>query len=107
MLLLSEKNVLLLMVVIWVNVVSCVKSTKYTMIYMLFLFVDVICIYFLYNAIGVEYIKVILQNGRMIGAILIGDTDLEVMTVIMLITKLCMCTCVCPYVCATFRCTNL
>ncbi|XP_003385104.2 PREDICTED: pyridine nucleotide-disulfide oxidoreductase domain-containing protein 1-like [Amphimedon queenslandica] len=26
---------------------------------------------------GVEYVKVILQHGRMVGAILIGDTDLE------------------------------
>lgn len=30
--------------------------------------------------IGVEYIKVVLQQGRMVGAILIGDTDLEVIT---------------------------
>ena len=28
--------------------------------------------------LGREYIKVILQNKRMVGAILIGDTDLEV-----------------------------
>ena len=28
--------------------------------------------------LGHEYIKVILQNKRMVGAILIGDTDLEV-----------------------------
>lgn len=27
---------------------------------------------------GKEYIKAILQNGRMVGAILIGETDLEV-----------------------------
>ena len=31
--------------------------------------------------IGMEYIKVILQNGRMVGAILIGETDLEVSNV--------------------------
>ena len=28
--------------------------------------------------LGHEYIKVVLQNKRMVGAILIGDTDLEV-----------------------------
>lgn len=28
--------------------------------------------------LGVEYVKVILKDGRMVGAILIGDTDLEV-----------------------------
>ena len=28
--------------------------------------------------LGVEYVKVVLQDGRMIGAILIGETDLEV-----------------------------
>ena len=27
---------------------------------------------------GKEYIKAILQNGRMVGAVLIGETDLEV-----------------------------
>ena len=27
-----------------------------------------------------EYVKVVLQNGRMVGAVLIGDTDLEVGT---------------------------
>ena len=27
---------------------------------------------------GVEYIKVVLTSGRMVGAVLIGDTDLEV-----------------------------
>ena len=27
---------------------------------------------------GVEYIKVVLVSGRMVGAVLIGDTDLEV-----------------------------
>jgi len=26
---------------------------------------------------GVEYLKVVLQNGRMVGSVLIGDTDLE------------------------------
>ena len=30
---------------------------------------------------GKEYIKAILQNGRMVGAILIGETDLEVSAV--------------------------
>ena len=30
--------------------------------------------------LGHEYVKVILQNKRMVGAILIGDTDLEVIT---------------------------
>ena len=30
--------------------------------------------------LGHEYIKVILQNKKMVGAILIGDTDLEVKT---------------------------
>ena len=30
--------------------------------------------------VGHEYIKVILRNKRMVGAILIGDTDLEVIT---------------------------
>ena len=29
---------------------------------------------------GVEYIKVVLQNGRMVGAVLVGDTELEVGT---------------------------
>jgi NAD(P)H-nitrite reductase large subunit len=28
--------------------------------------------------IGMEYVKVVLQKGRMVGAVLIGDTDLEV-----------------------------
>ena len=28
--------------------------------------------------IGKEYVKVILQHGRMVGAVLIGETDLEV-----------------------------
>ena len=27
---------------------------------------------------GMEYVKVVLQNGLMVGAVLIGDTDLEV-----------------------------
>ena len=27
---------------------------------------------------GCEYVKVVLQGGRMVGAVLIGDTDLEV-----------------------------
>ena len=26
-----------------------------------------------------EYVKVVLQNGLMVGAVLIGDTDLEVL----------------------------
>ena len=30
------------------------------------------------STLGHEYIKVVLQNKRMVGAILIGDTDLEV-----------------------------
>ena len=30
--------------------------------------------------IGVEYVKVVLQDGRMVGAVLIGETDLEVGT---------------------------
>ena len=33
--------------------------------------------YFTVHA-GKEYIKALLQNGRMVGAILIGETDLEV-----------------------------
>ena len=32
---------------------------------------------------GKEYIKAILQNGRMVGAILIGETDLEVSVIIL------------------------
>ena len=28
--------------------------------------------------LGMEYVKVILREGRMVGAILIGETDLEV-----------------------------
>ena len=31
---------------------------------------------------GVEYIKVVLQNGRMVGTILIGETDLEASEII-------------------------
>ena len=31
---------------------------------------------------GVEYVKVLLQDGRMVGAVLIGDTDLEVGAVV-------------------------
>lgn len=27
---------------------------------------------------GVEYVKVVLVSGRMVGAVLVGDTDLEV-----------------------------
>ena len=30
---------------------------------------------------GMEYVKVILKDGRMVGAILIGETDLEVMDI--------------------------
>ncbi len=33
---------------------------------------------FYYNLLGVEYIKVVLKDGRMVGAVLIGETDLEV-----------------------------
>ena len=36
-----------------------------------------LCLYQLIFA-GHEYVKVVLQNGRMQGAILIGETDLEV-----------------------------
>ena len=35
------------------------------------------------HIVGKEYIKAILQNGRMVGAILIGETDLEVRTVLL------------------------
>lgn len=35
------------------------------------------------HIIGREYIKVILQNSRMVGAILIGETDLEVRTILL------------------------
>ena len=41
-----------------------------------FFIIIIIIIVFSYFA-GVEYVKVILQHGRMVGAILIGDTDLE------------------------------
>ena len=37
----------------------------------------------LFNIPGKEYIKAILQNGRMVGAILIGETDLEVQPTVM------------------------
>ena len=29
--------------------------------------------------VGEEYVKAVLKDGRMVGAILIGETDLEVM----------------------------
>ncbi len=29
-------------------------------------------------AAGVEYVKVVLVSGHMVGAVLVGDTDLEV-----------------------------
>ena len=35
------------------------------------------------HIIGREYIKAILQNSRMVGAILIGETDLEVRTILL------------------------
>ena len=34
-------------------------------------------IYSYLSCLGKEYVKVVMQNGRMQGAILIGDTDLE------------------------------
>ena len=38
--------------------------------------------------LGVEYVKAVLRDGRLVGAILIGETDLEV----------CVCVCVCTRV---------
>ena len=32
---------------------------------------------FFYGLLGVEYVKVVLQNGRVQGVLLIGETDLE------------------------------
>ena len=41
------------------------------------------------STLGHEYIKVILQNKRMVGAILIGDTDLEVKNNFVVFSFLC------------------
>lgn len=39
--------------------------------------IEFVWFYWIY-ALGKEYVKVILHDGRMAGAILIGETDLEV-----------------------------
>ena len=44
------------------------------------------------NIAGEEYVKVVLREGRMVGAILIGETDLEVGVAVLLRDQL-----MCPY----------
>ena len=40
---------------------------------------------------GVEYVKVVLMRGRVIGALLIGETDLEVFACVCARARVCVC----------------